>query len=133
MKICFSSTGKNLDSFVDPRFGRCQYLIFMETKNSKIIKAIANENAGAMRGAGITTAQVVASNKAEAVITGNIGPNAFDVLNTSKIKIYPGVFDLTVRQALEKYNQGELKEMQAPTAPGRFGVGGGRGAGFGRR
>ena len=133
MKICVTATGSSLNSMVDPRFGRCQYLLFIDSKTGKLLKAEKNTGVQAWQGAGITTAQIVANNKVQAIITGNIGPNAFDVLQMSGIKIYPGIFDLTVEQAITQFKKGQLKPMLQPTVGGHFGIGAGRGrqAGFG--
>lgn len=132
MKICISSTSPNLDSPVDPRFGRCQYFLIVDEKG-KLIKSMPNQGVQAMRGAGITAAQLVANEKVEVIITGNVGPNAFGALQTSGIKIYTGAFDMTAKQALDKYNKGELKEVNVATGPGQFGKGPGFGKGRGQR
>ncbi len=131
MKICISSTGPNLDSSVDPRFGRCQYFLIVDEKG-ELIKSVPNQGVQAMRGAGITAAQFVADEKVQVIITGNIGPNAFGVLQTSGIKIYTGAFGMTAKQALDKYNKGELKETSTANGPGQFGRGAGSGRGRGR-
>jgi len=126
MKICVTATGSNLNSMIDSRFGRCQYLLFVNSKTGKLVRAVKNTGVQASQGAGVTTAQIVADNKAEAVITGNVGPNAFNVLQMSGVKIYPGIFDLTVKQAVEKFQKSQLKLMTQPTVEGHFGMGAGR-------
>ncbi len=126
MKICVCATGPDLNSQVSPVFGRCPYFLIIDSKTEEF-KAIPNAALQAGRGAGVGAAQIAASEKAGAVICGNFGPNAFSVLQMSGIKIYPGVFGLTIKQAIEKYNKGELKEMKIPSVPGRFGSGPGPG------
>ena len=131
MKICVCATGPNLDSQVSPVFGRCPYFLIVDSETEEF-KAIPNPALQAGRGAGVAASQIAVSEKAEAVICGNFGPNAFSVLQMSGIKIYPGVFGLTIKQAIDKYNKGELKEMKVPTVPGHFGFGPpGRRRGFG--
>ena len=135
MKICVCATGPNLDSQVSPVFGRCPYFLIIDSKTEEF-KVIPNPAAAAGRGAGVGAAQLAVSERATAVICGNFGPNAFSVLQMSGIKIYPGVFGLTIKQAIDKYNKGELEEMKVPPVPGRFGSGppgGGVGPGIGRR
>ena len=90
MKICISSTGDNIDSSVDPRFGRCPFFLIYDdgTENYEFI---SNSSRNAMGGAGIQAAQEVISKGVEAVITGNIGPNSYRVFESAKIKIYTGV------------------------------------------
>jgi len=138
MRICISSTGEKLTDTVDPRFGRCPYFLIGDSEGEEF-KAIKNPGISYARGAGISAAQVVADEKVEAVITGNIGPNAFNVLSSAKIKIYAGAFGLTAKDALEKFRKGELKVADQATGPGFMGRGGmgpgggrGRGGGVGR-
>jgi len=131
MKICVCATGSDLNSQISPVFGRCPYFLIVDNKTEEF-KAMANPAFQAGRGAGVAASQLVASQGATAVICGNFGPNASSVLQMSGIKIYPGVFDLTVKRVIDRYNKGELKEIKAPTAPGHFGFGQGREGGFGR-
>jgi len=134
MKICITTMGPNLDAPIDPRFGRCQFFLMVDSESLKF-EAIPNQGMGAMRGAGIAAAQIVASSGAKAVITGNVGPNAFMVLNQSGIKVFAGVLGVTAKQALEAFKNGQIPETPGPTAPGigpGGGFGGGRGPGGGR-
>jgi len=134
MKICITSSGPNLDSFIDPRFGRCLYFIFVDDKNPDKFEAIQNTGVSAMRGAGITAAQIVVDKKAEIVISGNFGPNAFEVLSASGVKILRAKTGIKAREALEAFKQGQLSEMTQPfggeLGHGRGGGGMGRGGGF---
>jgi predicted Fe-Mo cluster-binding NifX family protein len=95
-------------------------------------KTVPNTAVGAMSGAGIQAAQTIAKNGVEIVITGNVGPNAFQALTSAGIKIIIGAQG-TVKDVVEKYKRGELKETSAPTVVGHFGRGGGMGMGRGRR
>ena len=65
------------------------------------------------------------------MITGNVGPNAYQTLSASGIKIITGASGI-VRDAIERYKKGELKETSTPTVGGHFGMGGGMGRGGGR-
>lgn len=131
MKMCISASAGNLDAQVDPRFGRCPYLVVVDSETMEF-EAIPNTAAGAMGGAGIQVAQTVASKGVKVVATGNVGPNAFQALSTVGIKIVIGAFG-TVREAVEKYKRGELKEARTSTVRGHFGMGTGRGMGRRRR
>jgi predicted Fe-Mo cluster-binding NifX family protein len=130
MKICVSSTANSLDAPVDLRFGRCPYFIIVDLETMQF-EAIPNMASGAMGGAGIQAAQIIASKGAKVVITGNVGPNAFQALSAAGIKIITGVYG-TVREVVEKYKRGELKEMNASAVGGHFGMGAGRGRGWRR-
>jgi len=127
MKICVSASAGSLDAQVDPRFGRCPYFVIVDSETMEF-EAIPNTAAGAMGGAGIQAAQMVASKGVKVVVTGNVGPNAFQALSAAGIKIVVGAFG-TIREAVEKYKKGELRETSASTVRGHFGMGTGRGMG----
>jgi predicted Fe-Mo cluster-binding NifX family protein len=129
MKICVSAVASSLDAQMDPRFGRCPYFVIVDSENMQF-KAIPNLASGAMGGAGIQAAQTIASEGAKVLITGNVGPNAFQALAAAGIKIVTGASG-SVREVIERYKRGELKETGAPTVGGHFGMG--AGAGRGRR
>ena len=129
MKVAVSAVGNNLDAQLDPRFGRCQYFIFVDTESMEF-DAVPNESANAMGGAGIQAAQNVANMKAEVVLTGNMGPNAFQTLSAAGVKIFIGVTG-TVKDAVEKFKADELKGTPAPNVASHFGMGGGGGRGMG--
>jgi len=129
MKIGISSTGKELDSEVDPRFGRCQYFLIVDTEDLKF-EHFSNESSMASGGAGIRAAETIAKKGVEAVITGNMGPNAFQTLSAAGVKVYTGATG-TIIEAIEKYKKGELKETSAPNVGSHSGMSG-TGGGFGR-
>ncbi|PIT88600.1 MAG: hypothetical protein COU29_02380 [Candidatus Magasanikbacteria bacterium CG10_big_fil_rev_8_21_14_0_10_36_32] len=90
MKIAISSTGKNIDSNISDIFGRCPYFIIVEIKNGKTgkVEVIKNNNADHVSGAGIFVAQLLAEKNVNAVITGNVGPRAVDILKQFNIDVY---------------------------------------------
>jgi predicted Fe-Mo cluster-binding NifX family protein len=120
VRVAISASGPDLDSSVDPRFGRCAYLVFADTQ-SMDFEAVANPNVSAGGGAGISTAQMVIDKGAEAVITGNMGPNAFGVLNQAGIPVYTGAAG-SLRQALESLASGDFDAAQSPTVGGHYGT-----------
>ena len=125
MKICVSAVSGSLDSQIDPRFGRCQYFVLVDSE-TMTFEVIANASKGALHGAGIQAARIVSGRGVEVVLTGNIGPNAFQVLSSAGIKVMTGVVG-TVREAIERYQRGELEEADSPTSGGHFGIGSRRG------
>jgi len=120
VKIAITSQGDNLEASIDLRFGRCAYFIIIDPGTEKF-EAVLNPAADAMGGAGPQAAQIISDKGAVAVITGNVGPNAFQTLKAANIKIYQGASG-TVKEALEKYKSGELKELSDSSVPGHFGL-----------
>ena len=122
MKIAVSATGKDLHCEIDPRFGRCQYFIFVDPETMEF-EALENEGLMASGGAGVQAAQSVVQKGANAVITGNLGPNAASALSASGTKVYlaPGG---TVKDVIEGYKSGSLREAGGATVAPHFGMGG---------
>lgn len=121
----------SLDSQIDPRFGRCQYFVIVDS-NTMNFEAFPNTSQTATSGAGIQAAQIIANKGAKLVLTGSIGPNAYQVLSSAGIEIITGVSG-TVREAVERFKSGQLRETAtAPTTAMGFGMGGGYGMGRGR-
>ena len=127
-KICVTSSGAELDSQVDPRFGRCAYFIIADLETGQF-DAIENEAAMASGGAGIRAAQMVSEHDVEAVITGSVGPNAYPALQAAGIRILTGAFG-TVKAAIDGYRSGALEEVSTP-GPSHVGMGMGMGRGMG--
>jgi predicted Fe-Mo cluster-binding NifX family protein len=133
MKIAVSSSGKDLAAQLDPRFGRCSYFLIIETDDLNF-EVFENENNTLGGGAGIQSAQFVAAKGAQAVITGNCGPNAFQTFTAIGIQVYLGQAG-TIKDIVNKYKNGELTpttEANAPRHAGAGGMGMGRGRGMGR-
>lgn len=122
MKICITSSGDDLDSDLDPRFGRCAFFIIVDPESLEF-KALSNPNASAAGGAGIQSAQLVANEEAEAVVTGNVGPNAFQTLSSLGLKVYTGAAG-KVKEVVQQFKEGKFKEMSGPSVGGHFGTGG---------
>jgi len=142
MKIAVSSSGKNLDSLIDPRFGRCAYFLLVETDNMNF-EVFDNQSIASGGGVGIQSAQFISSKGAKAVITGNCGPNAVKTLAAGGIEVFLGNTGI-VREVLQKFKNGELTSTNLSSEPeysglaGRkgfdrgMGMGGQRGLGAGR-
>jgi predicted Fe-Mo cluster-binding NifX family protein len=129
MKVAISSMGPELSSPVDPRFGRCRFLVFYDMDTGDW-EAVSNENMDASGGAGIRTAQMVLDREAAAVITGNVGPNAMGVLSASNMLVYTGA-NGTVESALRLFKDGSLTAAVGPNAAEHSGMRGGMGTGGG--
>ena len=123
-KVCVTSSGNGLDAEVDPRFGRASnfFIVYTDTLDYEVI---SNPNVDAAGGAGIQSGQLIASKGAKAVLTGNVGPNAFQTLQAAGLDIYTGVTG-TIRDAVEKFNDGSLKPTDGSSVGAKFGTGGSR-------
>jgi predicted Fe-Mo cluster-binding NifX family protein len=119
MKIAVTSTGKTLDSQVDPRFGRTAYFIIVDTETMDFT-VIENENIAAAGGAGISSAKTVIDTGAQSVLTGNCGPNAERTLSAAGIKLYVGATG-TVAEAVELFKADKLTETTEPNVQTHFG------------
>ncbi len=129
MKLAVSASGEDLSAPVDARFGRCPYFIIVDSETMKF-ESLANSSMGAMSGAGIQTAQMMANKGVGVVLTGNCGPNAFQTLSAAGIKIVVGVTG-TVREAVERFKRGELQSIPQANVQAHFGAGAGGGRGMG--
>lgn len=109
MKIALSSTGKEESTLVDPRFGRCRYFAFYDTEDCSFsfIDNVAVTQGG---GAGIVAAQQLIDRDVEVLLTGSLGPNAYQVIHKSGIKAYK-VSDVPLNDAVKLLEEGELEPI----------------------
>jgi len=124
MKIALSSTGMNLQAQIDPRFGRASYFVIVDG-DTMAFEAVPNPHAQAGGGAGIQAAQLVVDQGVEVVITGNCGPNAFQVLQAAGIQVLTGLSG-SIRDAVSQFKSGRFQATQAPNVGDHFGMGTGR-------
>ncbi len=121
MKIAITAKGEGLDSPLDPRFGRAQCFIVMDTETGEHQVVSNDANVQAAQGAGIQAGQNVVETGAEAVITGNVGPKAFRTLQSAGIKIYLcSAESVTAQEALERFRRGELAEVSEANVSGHW-------------
>ena len=122
MKVAITSMGDNLNSQVDPRFGRCQFFIIVDPETLEF-EALPNSNLQAPSGAGIATAQMIAQKGVDTIITGNVGPNAYQTLSAAGIKVLTGAQG-TVRETIERFKRGGFQSATGPNVGAHFGMGG---------
>ena len=123
MKIAVSSQGSDLEAPASSVFGRCPTFILVELE-TMVFETVANPAVSQGGGAGIQAAQYVVDLGIQAVLTGNLGPNAFDVLQAAKVPGYI-VPEGTVRQAVEAFKAGQLQSMGGASVAVHAGMGGG--------
>ncbi|PIU65812.1 MAG: dinitrogenase iron-molybdenum cofactor biosynthesis protein [Armatimonadetes bacterium CG07_land_8_20_14_0_80_40_9] len=118
MKIAITAKGNNLDSELDETFAHCEYFLIIDLDTSEF-EAIENPAKDALGGSGMQAVKIVSDKGIEAVIAGNVGPNAFKSLKDSGIKVYITV-PQKVKDVLEEFKKGNLKESDNSTI--HFGV-----------
>jgi predicted Fe-Mo cluster-binding NifX family protein len=119
MKVAITSQGQELSSEVDLRFGRAKSLIVVDTETGQFQAHDNTVNLNAVQGAGIQTGKNVANLDVDAVITGNVGPNAFKTLSVAKIKVFL-TDKKTVQQAIDLFKAGKLKEVDQANVEGHW-------------
>jgi predicted Fe-Mo cluster-binding NifX family protein len=129
MKIAVTAVGSSMDAQVEARFGRAPYYIIVNTESMEY-EAIENPNVSAGGGAGIQSAQLIAKRDVKFVLTGNCGPNAFNVFGTAGVQIITGVTG-TVLQAVEQFKSGAFSATAQPNVESRSDMGVGMGSGRG--
>ncbi len=115
MKIALSATGNTVESHLDMRFGRAPGYIIVETETMEY-EALENAAATFAGGAGIAAAQKIAEMDIKAIITGNVGPNAMNVLKAAKIEIFRGNAS-TIKENIELFKKGALEKILTTVAP----------------
>lgn len=111
MKVIISILENNVDSKVNPRFGRTEWLVLFNTEDGTH-KILSNSGAQQSGGAGVAASQFVIDQGAEAVISGHFGPNAARALMAAGVKMY--LFDevnKSCKAMLESYLEGALEEQ----------------------
>ena len=120
MKIAITATGSDLQAQIDPRFGRTQYFIFIDL-DTMDFEAVENTSIAAAHGAGIQSGQLMSSKGVTAIITGSVGPNAYQTLSAAGIQIYQSK-ECTVAQAIDAYKNGKLQQV-TQAGPAHAGAG----------
>jgi predicted Fe-Mo cluster-binding NifX family protein len=119
MKIAITAQGKELSSEIDLRFGRAKFLLVVDTETDDFEVHDNELNLNAVQGAGIQTGQNIANLGVEAVITGNVGPNAFKTLNAANVKIFLAEKQ-AVQDAIDSFKAGKLKEVNGANVEGHW-------------
>lgn len=86
MKVAITSTGNNLESKIDPRFGRCAYFVIYDTETKKS-EFVENPNRNASNGAGPASVQLVADNGAKKIVSGEFGMKIKSILDSLSIQM----------------------------------------------
>lgn len=113
-KIAICSEGPGLDNLLDPRFGRAAGFIIIDPETMEFEYLDNGASQAASHGAGIQAAERVCRSGAKAVLTGFVGPKAYQVLQAGNIRIGQNLANMTVRQALERYKNDQIEWANGP-------------------
>ncbi|HNR14843.1 MAG TPA: NifB/NifX family molybdenum-iron cluster-binding protein [Thermodesulfobacteriota bacterium] len=114
MKVAVSATGDSPDTQMHRLFGRCDWFLIFDDESEEV-KAWKNPYAEMETGAGIGCAQDLIQEGIEAVISGQVGPKAYEVLRQAKIGIYLAPPDFTVQKVYEMFLTKKLHKMEIKT------------------
>lgn len=109
MKIAITATGKNKDDILDRRFGRCEYFQILNLEAGEII-VINNKGVSSGGGAGIAAASQLIDENVNIIVTGNLGPNAYELLDKAGIKAY-SCKSVSVSMAIEMFQNNQLSHI----------------------
>jgi len=119
-KIAISSEAPSMDALVDPRFGRAAGFVVIDPY-TMAFEYVDNGAAQTMgRGAGIQAAETVAQTGAKTVLTGYVGPKAFQALSATGIQVGQNLENITVRQAVERFKAGDIEMAGQPNKQGHW-------------
>lgn len=123
-KIAVSSQGASLESLVDPRFGRAAYFLVVDPQTMSFEVVDNGQARGMGQGAGIQAAEQVARAGAKTVISGIVGPKAWQALRAAGLQVVQEATG-SVGEAVQAFLAGRLKASNEPLGGG-MGQGGGR-------
>lgn len=119
MKIAVTADGPGKTGRVDTRFGRAAYIVVFDTETGEFQSHDNNVNLNLAQGAGIQTGQNVANLGVDAVITGNVGPNAYRTLAAGGVQVFLASGE-TVEQAAQAFRDGRLQEVRQANVEGHW-------------
>lgn len=123
--LAISTNGPTLDDTVNPRFGRAPGFLIVDSQSLEFSYLDNGLSQTMAQGAGIQAAQNVAGSGAKVVLTGYVGPKAFTALEAANVQVGQDVENMTVRQAIEEFNKGNITIASSPNSQGKSGMGGG--------
>ncbi len=113
-KIAITSEGPSLDDLVDPRFGRAAGFVVVDLESMETRYIDNGQSQVLAQGAGIQASELMAGAGTGCVLTGFVGPKAFQALSAVKIKVVQNLDGITVRQAIERYKSGAVQPATGP-------------------
>jgi len=112
MRIAFTTKGKDWDSMMDERFGRTEYILVYDDEKDTMEVIDNTDVVNDAHGAGPKTSERLFKLNPDVLITGNgPGGQAAKVLEQTKISVYVGAGDMTVKEAYEAYKTNKLHKF----------------------
>lgn len=119
MKIAVTAKGKDLNSPIDPRFGRATYILVIDPDTLGFEVFDNSKNKDAFKGAGIQASVMISDAGADVLLTGYCGPNAHKTLTSANIKVVNDQ-DGCVMDAVNAFRQGEVTYATRPNTDGHW-------------
>jgi len=113
-KIAITSEGPGLDDLMDPRFGRAAGFVVVDLETMSTGYIDNGQSQIMAQGAGIQAAQLIARAGVTCLLTGYVGPKAFQALSAAGIGIGQNLEGLTVREAVERFRNGSVQMATGP-------------------
>jgi predicted Fe-Mo cluster-binding NifX family protein len=113
-KIAITSEGPELDDQVDPRFGRAAGFVVVDLETMETEYIDNGQSQVMAQGAGIQAAQLIAGAGVDYLLTGFVGPKAFQALSAVGIRVGQNLEGLTVREAVERFKNGSVEIASEP-------------------
>lgn len=119
MKVAVTAQKPDETSQIDTRFGRAKWIIVIDTETGQSDVHSNEVNLNAVQGAGIQTGRNIANLGVDAVITGNVGPNAYKTLVAAQVQVFLASED-NVQQAVAALKRGELEQVKHANVEGHW-------------
>ena len=119
MRLAITSTGKELDSNLDPRFGRTAFFILVDPDTMDFEAVENSQNFNLPQGAGIQAGKTIVDHHVDVLITGHCGPKAFKVLQQADVQVVTGAHG-TVSDAITQFKNGDLDIAQEADVEGHW-------------
>lgn len=113
-KIAVTSEGPSMQDMVDPRFGRAGGFVVVDPETMQHEYVDNGKSQSMAHGAGIQAAQTIADSGAQVLLTGYVGPKAFDALKAAGIKVIQNLDNMSVEQAVQRYKSGDVQYADQP-------------------
>ena len=114
MMIAVTSEGPGLEHMIDPRFGRAAGFVIVNTETMDTEYLDNGASQALAQGAGIQTAQAIADKGISVVLTGYVGPKAFQALQVAGVRVGQDLENMTVGEAVKRFMDGKVTLADEP-------------------